>query len=120
MISPWFNPDHYAWIPGTVFGSVALLLGGLAVWLVPQGRAKAFIIKAWLGLWIVAFGLLGAGAFALVARQPWGVWYGLLLPGGVGVCVLGADLLVILKKYREVAQRAANPLDPLKRQTNSC
>lgn len=108
MIQPWFNPGHYAWIPGTVFGAAALLLGGLAVWLVPRGQAKPFIVRAWLGLWLVAFGLLGAGTFALSTHQPWGVWYAFLLPGAVGVCVLGADLLIILKKYREVAQRTAN------------
>jgi hypothetical protein len=103
MIQPWFNPDSYAWIPGTVFGGVALLLGGLVVWLVPQGRAKPFILRAWIGLWLVAFGLLGTGAFALFAGQPWGVWYCFLLPGVVGVFVLGGNFLFILKRYREVA-----------------
>jgi hypothetical protein len=108
MTEPWFNPHDYAWIPGTVFGIAALLLGGLAVWLVPQGRAKTFIVKAWIGLWIVAIGLLGTGALALLAGQPWGVWFGFLQPGLVGVCVLGGTLLIVLKKYREVAQRTAD------------
>jgi hypothetical protein len=108
MTEPWFNAHYYAWIPGTAFGTAALLLGGLAVWLVPQGRAKAFIVRAWLGLWMVAMGLLGTGAWALFAGQPWGVWFGLLQPGVVGVCVLGGNLLVILKKYREVAQQTGD------------
>jgi hypothetical protein len=110
MTQLWFNPHHYAWIPGTVFGAAALLLGGLAVWLVPQGRAKAFIVRTWLGLWIVAFGLLITGAFAVSADQPFGVWFGFLQPGMVGVCVLGGNLLVILKKYREVAQQRGDSL----------
>jgi len=93
-----------------MFGAAALFMGGLAVWLVPQGRAKVFIVRTWLGLWIVALGLLMTGAFALVADQPFGVWFGFLQPGMVGVFVLGGDLLVILKKYREVAQQRGDSL----------
>jgi uncharacterized membrane protein len=104
MIDPWFDPNRYAWIPGTVFGVVAVALGAVAAWLVPKGRAKSPIIRSWVILWAVAIGLFLAGIAALGARQPWGVWYGLLLPGGVGTAVLGGNLLVILKKYREVEQ----------------
>jgi uncharacterized membrane protein len=100
-MQPWFDANHYAWIPGTVFGAVAVLLGALAFWLVPQGRAKAFIVRSWIGLWIVALGLLVTGLVAVVTGQPWGIWYCFLLPGVVGVSVLGGDLLIILKRYRE-------------------
>lgn len=104
MIQPWFNPNHYAWIPGTALGSVAVVLAGFVFWLVPQGRAKAFIVRAWIGLWVVALTLLGIGVFALLSSQPWGIWYSFLLPGVVGAFVLGGNFLIILKRYRRAEQ----------------
>ena len=103
-MEPWFDPNRCAWIPGAVFGGTALVLGALAGWLVPKGRAKAFMVSSWVALWLVAIALLLAGVVALCVRQPWGVWYGLLLPGVVGAAVLGGNLLIILKRYREVEQ----------------
>ena len=80
MIAPWFDPNHYAWIPGTAYGLVAGLMGGLVGWLVPRGRARNFILRAWFTVWAIAVALLIVGIVALVNGQPWGVWYGLLLP----------------------------------------
>ena len=105
MIEPWFDPNRYAWIPGTVYAVVAGLLGGLVGWLVPRGRARSFILRAWFTVWAVAVALLAVGIVALVNGQPWGVWYGLLLPGAIGTLVVGANSLVILKRYREVEER---------------
>ena len=42
---------------------------------------------------------------ALANGQPWGVWYGLLLPGAIGTAIVGANSMVILKRYREVEER---------------
>jgi biotin transporter BioY len=105
MIEPWFDPNHYAWIPGTAYGLAAGLMAGLGGWLVPRGRARNFILRAWLALWAVAVALLILGIVALANGQPWGVWYGLLLPGAIGTLVVGANSVVILKSYREAEER---------------
>jgi biotin transporter BioY len=105
MMQPWFDPNHYAWIPGTVYALAAGLMGGLVGWLVPRGRARNFILRAWCALWGVAVVLLIAGFVALANHQPWGVWYGLLLPGAIGTLVVGANSLVILRRYRDVEER---------------
>ncbi|HWC99377.1 MAG TPA: hypothetical protein VG456_21610 [Candidatus Sulfopaludibacter sp.] len=105
MIQPWFDPDRYAWIPGTLFGSAAGILGALVAWLVVEGKARAAMIRSWIVLWIVAMALLVAGLIGLRNGQPYGVWYGLLLPGIVGTLVLGGNLVVIIKRYREIEQR---------------
>ena len=105
MIEAWFDPNRYAWIPGTAYGLVAGLMGGIVGWLVPRGRARTFILRAWFTLWGIAFLLLIVGIVALANGQPWGVWYGLLLPGAVGTLVVGANSLVIVKRYREVEER---------------
>ena len=105
MIEPWFDPNHYAWIPGTAYGLGAGLMGALVGWLVPRGRARNFILRAWFMLWAVAVVLPVVGIVALANGQPWGVWYGLLLPGAIGTLVVGANSVVILKRYREVEER---------------
>ncbi len=105
MTEAWFNPDLYAWIPGAVYGVVSGMMGGLVGWLTPKGRARTFIVRAWLALWGLAVALLVVGLVAMAEGQPWGVWFGLVLPGIVGTLVVGANAFVILRRYREVEQR---------------
>jgi MFS family permease len=105
MTEPWFDPAQYAWIPGTVYGVAAGLMGVLVAWLVPRGRARALILRAWFTLWATAVALLIVGIVALVEGQPWGIWYGLALPGGIGTLIVGANTVLIAKKYREVEER---------------
>ena len=80
-------------------------MGAMVGWLVPRGRARAFIVRAWFAVWAVAVVLLLLGITARVNGQPWGVWYALLLPGAIGTLVVGANSLVILRRYREVEER---------------
>lgn len=105
MTEPWFDPHHYAWIPGTAYGLIAGLMGALVAWLAPRGRARSFVLRTWFAVWAIAVALLIVGTAALLNGQPWGVWYGLLLPGVIGTLVVGANSLVILKRYRDVEQR---------------
>lgn len=105
MMEPWFDPNRFAWIPGTAYGCIAAVMGCLVAWFAPRGRARRFIVNAWLALWIAALALLGIGLVALGNRQPWGVWYGLLLPGVIGTLVVGGNWLVIRNAYRQVEQR---------------
>jgi hypothetical protein len=105
MNEPWFDPNQYSWIPGTVLGVFGGLLGGVAGVLAPKGRAKGFV----LGLWVVSLAasalLLIAGIVALAFGQPYGVWYGLLLPGVLGLSVLGGLLRVVVQRYQEAERR---------------
>jgi hypothetical protein len=105
MMEPWFDPNQYAWIPGTLFGVLGGVMGTLAGWLAPSGRAKRFVLSAWftfLGLAVVS---LVAGLVALMSGQPYGVWYGLLLPGADGTIVIGVLSLLVVKRYREAEAR---------------
>jgi hypothetical protein len=113
MMQPWFDPNHYAWVPGTVYGVVAGVLGGLVGVQAPRGRARSFILRAWLALWGVAVVLLVAGFVALAQGQPWGIWYGLLLPGAIGTLVVGANSYVVRKTYQQVEERRVAAKDLL-------
>lgn len=105
VIEPWFDANRYAWIPGTAYGVAAGTMGILVGWLVPRGRARNFMLRAWFALWAAAVALLAAGFVALALGQPWGVWYGLLLPGVIGTLVVGANSIAVTKKYREAEER---------------
>jgi uncharacterized membrane protein len=105
MTQPWFDATLYAWIPGAVFGAAAGILGGVVGWLVPKGKGRGTIVPAWIGLWVISMLMLAAGLLALGNRQPYGVWFGLLLPGIVGTLVLGGNLLIILNRYRQIEKR---------------
>jgi uncharacterized membrane protein len=105
MTEPWFNPNFYAWIPGTMLGIAGGLLGGLSGWLASRGRARRIVL--WLhGLIIImSAGLLMVGLYALYVGQPYGVWYGLLWPGVIGTILFSLFLPLTLKRYREAEER---------------
>ncbi len=105
MTQPWFDAVHYSWIPGTVYGVVTGLLGGVVGWLASRGRARRFVITTWRVLWCTALVFVAVGLCALLKGQPFGIWYGFLLPGGIGVSVVGGNFFTIAKRYREMEQR---------------
>ena len=105
MTEAWFDPNSYAWIPGTAYGVIAGGLGGLVGVLLPKGRATRFLVRAWFALWALAVALLLVGLVALANGQPWGVWFGFLLPGVIGTLVVGANSVVILATRKKVEQR---------------
>ena len=105
MAQPWFNADLYAWVPGTVYGVVTGAIGGLVGWLAWHGRARGLVLRAWKALWLAALVLLAVGIVALMQGQPWGIWYGFLLPGVIGTSLVGANFFTILNRYRDLEQR---------------
>lgn len=105
LIEPWFDPNHYAWIPGTAIGLAAGLMGALAGFLASRGRARNLVLRAWLALVGAGVALVIAGIIAVARGQPWGVWFGLLLPGLIATTVVGVNTTTILKRYREVEER---------------
>jgi hypothetical protein len=105
MMQPWFDQYHYAWIPGVAYGVVAGMMSGLVSWLATQGRARSFVLRAWVVLWLAALVLLFVGFVALFEGQPWGVWYAFLCPGGIGTLVVGANYFTLLYAYRRIEER---------------
>jgi hypothetical protein len=105
MTQPWFDPTHYAWIPGATYGVVAGILSGLVGWLAPRGRARSFVLRSWAGLWFAGVILLAVGLVALFQGQPWGIWYGFLLTGAIGTLVVGANYYTVKITYQRVEER---------------
>jgi hypothetical protein len=105
MSEPWFDANHWAWLPGTVFGCLGGLWGSLGGILAPQGKARPLVMGlGWL-LFLASVGLLAAAVTALAVGQPYGIWYGLGLPGLLGVGLMGALLPVARLRYRQAEER---------------
>jgi hypothetical protein len=104
MTEPWFDPNHWAWLPGTVLGCMAGLWGAVGGILAPQGKARPLVYG--FGLLIVGMSALSfmAGLIALAAGQPFGVWF-FLLPPGLCAVLVGALLPVVRMRYREAEAR---------------
>jgi uncharacterized membrane protein len=105
MTQAWFDAAAYAWIPGTAYGVLTAAAGAVVALLAARGRARRFVFGTWTALWFAALALLIVGEYARQRGQPWGIWYGFLLPGVIGVSVVGANFLTLLKWYRGVEQR---------------
>ena len=55
--------------------------------------------------------LLVAGIVALCVRQPWHVYYPLVLVGFIGVTALGPNLRTIARRFEENELRRMNAAD---------
>src|SRR5437870_8507945 len=110
MNEPWFDP-MWAWLPGTLLGCIGGTLGGLAGWLAPQGKSKGLILGSFWALLIASAAMLILGVIAFATGQPYGVWYGLGLAGLIGVLVLGINLPVLMRRYRQAEERRIHAQD---------
>lgn len=104
----WFDAS-LAWFPGTVWGVLIGIFGGVCGVFCACFRRPAFMAEALIyGYWILLIGSAGflmMGMIALISGQPYGVWYGLSLPGVIGLLVLGCNIY-ILKTLRTIVRRS--------------
>jgi hypothetical protein len=111
MTAPWFDPNLFSWIPGTLLGVVGGTLGAIAGMLAPHGKGRALVLGFHAGAIAVSFVLLVLGAVALLTGQPYGIWYGFGLPGLLGVVLFSALYPVIRQRYREAETRKLGAAD---------
>lgn len=111
MSEPWFDPNQYAWIPGTVLGVVGGMLGSLIGIFAPRGKGKNVFVGIMWGLMGVGLVVLVVGVVALLKGQPYGIWYGFLLPGLMLPILMGCLIPVIKNAYRQAELRKAAAQD---------
>jgi hypothetical protein len=111
MSEPWFNPNLYAWIPGTLLGVLGGTLGGLAGFLAPKGRGRGLVLGGMIATLVYSAAMALLGLVAYLAGQPWGIWYGFGLAGVIGLVVIGVNYPVIRKRYQEAEERRIKAQD---------
>jgi hypothetical protein len=111
MVEPWFDPIRYAWIPGTCLGLLGGTLGPMIGVFAPKGKHRGLVV----GAQVAAIGacalLFLLGIAAWFSGQPYGVWYGLGLPGLSGTIIFGALLPMTRSAYREAELRKSRAQD---------
>ncbi len=109
MAEPWFDPNEFGtWfgaIGGGVGGTLAGLLGAAIGTLLPMGKGRGFILAAMALFLILGIVMLGVGVYALIEGQPYGIWYGLVLLGGMFTFLFGVGLPMVRAGYQMVEQR---------------
>ncbi len=109
MTTPWVDPQLCSMWYGAIVGGVVLggggVLGSLAGLWAPRAKACRWILGGMQAF--VTFGLIQAavGIVALISGQPYGIWYPLLLCGGISTLVMGLNLPRIRRAYMVAENR---------------
>ncbi len=105
-VEPWFS--NMGMVGGLVGGGVGVLgglYGTLIGILAPRGKAKSFMFAFhWLML-AIGIAMIYLSVYALMTGQPYGVWYGLGLPGLIVTALMITFTPMLKKVYRAAEQR---------------
>ena len=109
MTQPWFDPIRfgalYGGIGGGLLGGLGGILGAATGVLAPKGKARGFILGAFNLLTLIGVSHLMVGLYAVFTGQPYGIWYPLVLIGGVLTIVIGSLRPVVRRRYEEFEAR---------------
>lgn len=110
MIEPWFDPNkfgaYYGGIGGSVVGILGGTLGAMSGYLAQKGKARSLILGGFTVFVVLGVIHLAAGLYALMSGQPYGIWYPLVLLGGIMTGLFGMLRPVVRQRYREAEMRA--------------
>ena len=111
MNEPWFDPNAYAWIPGTVYGTTLGIWGGISGTLAGQGRMRTLNLTVWTVFTLIAVSFLVLSIVALVSRQPYGIWHGFGLPALLGCILCPVIGSRVRGQYRQAEERRMHAED---------
>jgi hypothetical protein len=107
MIEWWTARD--AALLGAFGGAGAGIVGGcygaLIGWLAPKGIGGKVFIPVHIGMVVIGVVSLVCGLVAVFTRQPYHVYYPLLLGGSILTFVMGGLLPVVIMRYRQAEAR---------------
>jgi hypothetical protein len=108
----WWS-EKQAGLIGGIGGSIIGCFGGLIGLLASRGKARKFVLA--LTKIFIALGILSliAGMIALAAKQPYAVYYPLLLMGFILTLVCSINLPSIQRRYDELEIRRMTSVDTL-------
>jgi len=92
---------------GTIFGCLAALVGVLG----GLGKARRLVTSLLAACCLFGVAGLAVGVAALASGQPYGVYYPLLLGGGILSVICGVLIPVLLRRYAELELRKIQAMD---------
>jgi hypothetical protein len=108
--SAWWS-DRAAGMIGGIGGTVLGTLGGLLGTLGAKGRCRRFVVSTSLVLIGLGVVLTIAGLVAVVSKQPYGVWFPLLLCGVLLVAIIPPRLKQFRRGYEDLELRRMASMD---------
>jgi hypothetical protein len=107
----WWS-DRSAGLIGGIGGSVIGCFGALLGWLTAKGRARRFVVMSIQTMAALGILLTVVGLIALGLKQPYAVWYPLLL-GGILLAATFFNLPKLRRRYDELELRRMNSMDAM-------
>lgn len=111
MNTPWFDPNLYGWVPGTVYGVLGGLFGSVVGVCASRGKGRKVLTAFGVGMLCLGVAFLVAGAVAYFSGQPGALAYALFLPGVLGVFLFPNLLRMLRLAYRQAEARKAEAQD---------
>lgn len=109
-VGVWFS-EQQAGLYGGLFSALMGGLGALIGTLVSFGRARAFVSGLINALILLGACLLLVGIWAMFGKQPYHVFYPLLLIGALCSCLMGGFRVTVRKRYEQWELRRMQALD---------
>ena len=106
----WWS-DREAGMIGGITGATIGCLASLLAWLAAKGKSRVFVVGASRTLIGLGVASLVAGAIAIALRQPYSVWFPLVLCGGLLLGILPFRLRDFNKRYAELELRKMSAMD---------
>jgi hypothetical protein len=107
MTEWWSSHDAavFASIGGSVLGVACGIYGTLIGMLAHRGIGRRPLISFHAGVVVLGLAALVTGIGAAIMRQPYHVYYPLLLIGGIATFVMGGLLPLVILRYRQAEAR---------------
>jgi hypothetical protein len=100
----WWT-DRRGGLIGGFGGSLLGLLGALIGILCTLGRGRSFVIGLMAVLTVLGAAMTATGIYALARGQPYGVFFPLLLGGGLAAIIFGTLIPVARRRYAQTEMR---------------
>ena len=96
---------------GAYLGSLIGILAGTVGWIGGKGKARGFVMAFFWSLLVFGLCSLAAGVAALILRQPYMVYYPLLLLGTITSAVSPSCIRTFRKRYEKAELRRMSAID---------
>ena len=107
-MTPWWSAIEGTWfgaIGGSLVGVIGGTIGTAAGLLAPRGRGRRAVLACYAVLIAAGAAMLAVGLYAVLAGQPYHVWYPLVLIGGIVTLVMSLTLPGVRARYRQAEAR---------------